>query len=132
MIFIDSSVFIASVRTSEAKHSRAVELIRSALESGETVVTTDHIIDETLTYLKKKEGKQVAYLAGRNIFSESKLQIEYASPSRNLSSLELLGKIEGLSFCDALTIIVSKELAITKICSFDADFDKIRGLHRIE
>lgn len=132
MLLIDSAVLIASAREKDPQHQRATELLRAMLQSSETLILTDHILDETLTYLKRKEGKKVAYQTGMYLFQEPNVRIEYSSPERSNAALLLLGKIDSISFCDALSIVIMQELGIKKICSFDADFDKIEGMERIE
>lgn len=132
MIFIDAGVFIAASRLSDSLHARSMALLRQAASGGEALYTSDHVLDETVTFLSSKGGKETAYETGRRILRHERLQVEYNSPQRTEAAMELVGKIEGLSFCDALSIAVMQELGIKTIYSFDSDFDKIRGIRRIE
>ncbi len=132
MIFVDTSIFIAAARQEDPAHASAEALLRKMAVEGQTVLTTDHVVDETLTYLKRKGGKHVAFDAGQCLLKSPEVQLEYGTPSRTQEALELLGKIDGLSFCDALNVVVMKELGVQTIYSLDADFDKIKGIRRIE
>ncbi|MFH1106366.1 MAG: PIN domain-containing protein [Candidatus Micrarchaeota archaeon] len=132
MIFVDTSIFIAAARANDPSHAQGLALIQRAKREGETLITSDHVLDETVTYLQAKGGKERASEAGRQMLRLEKLQMEYNSPPRTDAALRIVGKIDGMSFCDALSIVVMQELGIRTIYSFDSDFDKIAGIRRIE
>ena len=131
MIFVDTSVFIAAFKVSDPDHQRASELLNEAATNNETLVTNDHVLDETITYLKKNAGRQVAFENGRRMLDNKGLTIEFASRIQVENALDVVGRIDGLSFCDALSVVMMRDLEIKKLYSFDSDFDRIKGLHRI-
>ena len=132
MIFLDTGVIIAASMHKDESHYRAVELIKDALLHHETLVITDHVLDETVTFLAGKAGKKIAHEVGARLLKSTQMRMELCSLERCEAALSLVAKIGGLSFCDALNIAVMRELDIRAIYSFDSDFDGIAGITRIE
>ena len=117
---------------SDEHHARALELIKQSLDEKEKFLITDHVLDEAVTFINAKAGKNKAFEQGEKLLKSSDVTIEYCSPPRSQAAMRLLGKIDGLSFCDALSAVVMRELGIKRIYSFDSDFDNIPGIERIE
>jgi len=58
--------------------------------------------------------------------------IEVALPERCSSAITTFLHYDGtLSFADAVSLIVMQERGTQRIASFDADFDRVRGIERL-
>ncbi|MCX6777402.1 MAG: PIN domain-containing protein [Candidatus Micrarchaeota archaeon] len=126
-MIIDSSVFIAAANKRDEFNGRAKELLLKAKE--ERACTTDHVLGEVVTYLNKKAGSEMACVEGARIMDSFGLVFFTEEDLRE--ALELLKKYKKLSLCDALSVVAANETRDKSICSFDSDFDFVKGVRRI-
>lgn len=129
-IFMDSSFIIALARESDEKHERAMEL-RKSFDSGTAFVLSDHILGEVVTFLSKRDNKEIAYKTGIALLQSSDVRMVYAEENEVKSSIEALKKMDGISFCDSLSVIMMEKHKIKKILSFDSDFDRFPRIERV-
>ena len=130
MIFLDSSVIIAVSNPLDENFEDGKRLFSTAFSSGEAIVITTHVFDESLTYIRKKLGPQKSETL-LSLLMQNK-QIEIAFPERQVftSAAQLFSKHKKFSFCDALSLAVMNSYGIRKILSFDSDFD-LPGVERL-
>ena len=74
MVFVDTSAWFAAVVPSDPNHPRATNWL--ATES-EVLITTDYIIDETLTLLRARGERQRAKLLGNKFFKASIAEVYF-------------------------------------------------------
>ncbi|HEV8594196.1 MAG TPA: PIN domain-containing protein [Thermoplasmata archaeon] len=128
MIFVDSSYFIAVANRGDRWHGDAKRLT-PRLERGD-LLTSDLVLSEAVTgvgaVLGGKAGKEAYDVIVDNC------SIEVASPERCASAISTFLHYDGsLSFADAVSLVVMQELGTQRIASFDADFDRVRGIERL-
>jgi len=128
MIFVDSSYFIAVANREDRWHGHAKRLT-PRLER-EDLLTTDLVLSEAVTgvgsVLGGKAGKETYDVIADNC------SIEVATRDRCASAITTFLQYDGtLSFADAVSLVVMQERTIQKIASFDADFDRVRGIDRL-
>ncbi|MBI4415952.1 MAG: type II toxin-antitoxin system VapC family toxin [Euryarchaeota archaeon] len=128
MIFVDSSYFIAMANREDRWHGGAKRLT-PRLER-EDLVTSDLVLAEAVTgvgaLLGGKAGKETYDVIVDNC------SIEVASPERCGSAITMYLHYDGtLSFADAVSLVVMQEFGAQRIASFDADFDRVRGIERL-
>jgi len=128
-IIADSSFLIALARKADENHVRSVA-IKDSLDNN-TFLITDHILGEIVTFLNKRDSAQIAHAVGKTLLQSSDMTIIFPEESELEQALDYLRKYNVLSFCDALSITLMKSNGISKIVSFDSDFDKIAGVERI-
>ena len=68
MIFVDTGAWFASVVTSDPDHRKAVEW---TVTNRRTLLTTDYVIDETLTLLRARGERLRAIELGSRLFDGS-------------------------------------------------------------
>ena len=66
LLFVDTASWMACADASEPVHRKAVAVRDSWLEGGGLFVTSDYVVDETLTLLRIRFDCPVAYLAAAN------------------------------------------------------------------
>jgi predicted nucleic acid-binding protein len=130
--FLDTNVFLCHLRGDHADFSpRATALLRRIEKGEQKVRTSDTVIFETVftlerVYKQPKEAIRDAFL-----------------PLIELTGIVLPGKrrfrrvfsyyIEkNISFADAYHGVLSESLGLTKIISFDRDFNRIASVSRVE
>jgi predicted nucleic acid-binding protein len=129
-LFMDSSFIIALVRQGDEQHKRALEL-RENNRNKRTFVISDHVLGEVVTFLGKRDNKEIAYKVGIALLESSDVKVLYPDESELELSLEALKKLDGLSLCDALTAVLMNRHKINKVLSFDSDFDRFKNIERI-
>ena len=67
MIFVDTGAWFASVVPWDANHAAAVAWLG---QNQETLITTDYILDETLTLLRVRKQSDRALALGEQLFSQ--------------------------------------------------------------
>lgn len=125
---IDTNIFIAIARPEDSLNVRAKEIINEIKTTGERRVITDHILDEVVTYLNKKSNCEAAVKMSK--LMAATCEIVFHDSREVPKVLEIVEKYRVLSYCDALSIVKMKQLEIAKIASFDAGFDKVKGIKR--
>lgn len=67
MIFVDTGAWYASLVPSDPEHARAVQWLA---ENNSPLLTTDYVVDETLTLLRARGERKRALLLGARFFDE--------------------------------------------------------------
>jgi hypothetical protein len=127
MLFIDTSAFISVANHRDTHHKGAVDFLEE-VRAGKTefrrLLTTDYIIDETLTNIRFKMGHREAVEWGRAILGShvvEKVQVDDKLLSR---AFEIFEKYQDkrLSFTDCTSFAVMEALGIRKAFAFDSHF----------
>jgi len=123
-MFVDTAGWVASVDSADPHHV-AVSLARDRwMESGGGLLTTDYIVDETLTLLRMRIGLGVAEAWWNRIESSDRVRIELADPMRleRARALFFRYRDKDFSFTDCVSFIVMRELRIPSALTLDAHF----------
>jgi uncharacterized protein len=67
MIFVDTSAWFASAVDEDINHSAASQWLE---QKGEALVTSDYVVDETLTLLRARCQPAAALTLGRQFFGD--------------------------------------------------------------
>ncbi len=59
-VFLDTAGWMACADEADPAHKRSCEARDAALERGSILVTTDYVIDETLTLIRKRISLRAA------------------------------------------------------------------------
>jgi hypothetical protein len=123
-IFIDTSAFIALIDKGDRYHKVAKNFILK-FKKEIILYTSNYIIDETITRLRKTAGFKIAMQFGEIIFSTSNFyQIYYIDPDLEQFAFEIFKKFsdKDLSFTDCTSFALMKRLRLKKAFAFDEDF----------
>lgn len=126
-IFIDTGIFVAGRNKKDVNHTRAKQLLRSALQ-GEfgRIFTSDYIVDEAVTLaLVRTHNLQIALNIGRFIIDSpriEKLMVTRDEFNEVWNRFQKLGR-RFLSFTDCASLVLAEKHAISRIMSFDSHFD---------
>lgn len=117
----DSSALIAYFRKQDVFHAIAVEM----MESLDSLTVPDHILAETLTVLKIKEGAAIAIVCADFLTNSSTISLRPTHPSEFEATLGYFSKNRNnLSFIDTLLVILSKK-ENQPIMTFDKELQNI-------
>lgn len=128
MIFIDASFFIAAINKNDQWHEKAGEILPIIIK--EEKITSGLILSESITLVGSLFGGKT----GLNLFNYilDNHEVHYTNKELSFNAMETFLKYDGtLSFADAVSVELMKNLGINQIASFDSDFDKVDKIIRI-
>jgi predicted nucleic acid-binding protein len=125
---------VAEADKSDEFHSSAHEAIESIrLGSSPLGLTTDFIIDETVTLLGKRKGfgATTAAEVGRSIIASPRVMTIFIDESLLKEAIAVYPKYGGrLSLTDVVSTIIMNRYSVKDIFSHDSDFDLVTGIRR--
>lgn len=126
MKFADTSWWVAWSLPGDGRHSYALALLEH-LGPTEQVLTTNLIIGETWTFLRRKDGHgtALAFLDRIEALGEqSKLTLHRVTPEQEDKAWDWLRKHDerAYSFVDATSFQVMRERRLREALAFDQDF----------
>ncbi|HET6977888.1 MAG TPA: PIN domain-containing protein [Pyrinomonadaceae bacterium] len=123
MVFVDTGAWYASLVPKDPHHIRAIEWLSV---NHSPLITTDYVIDETLTLLRVRGERTRALILGKRFFQNQVADVYKI----NASDLVLAWKTfedfddKDWSFTDCTSRVVMEELGIKVAFSFDHHFNQ--------
>jgi predicted nucleic acid-binding protein len=121
MRFADTSFWLALLRKDDSQHVRAEQLARA---NHVALVTSNHVIGETWSFLCRRDGHRAA-LAFLSLLDEyPRLEVEHASERIEADAWVWLRRHDErpYSFVDATSFAVMRKRRIAEALTFDSDF----------
>lgn len=136
MIFVDTTFWVGDADANDDFHESSHAVIEG-IRTGITplAITTDFVIDETVTILGKRRGYGAvnASKVAASILASPRVFTVYMDETLLKESLKLYPKYEGtLSLTDVTSTTVMRKYGVRQIFSHDHDFDKVEGVRRSE
>lgn len=127
MIFGDASFFIACANARDDHHGAAVSIARRIREKP---VVTEFVVAEAVTHVGGVRGGK----AGRGLyeFFLDNCETVHVGPEMLERGMEVWLRFDGgLSVSDAVSVAVMRDRSISRILSFDSDFDRVEDIQRV-
>jgi len=125
VIFIDTSAWYASEVEDDKNHDNA-RRFSIELRSGKygILVTTDYVLDESITLLRMRKGLDVALKFADKISGSRSVKIIWIDEPIFNTSIEILSKSKERrwSFTDCASFAVMQQLGIRTAFAFDENF----------
>lgn len=127
MIFVDAGAWFASAVTADQSHVAAV---RWLAQNRVQLLTTDYIIDETLTLLRARQQPRPALSLGQHFFDGTLAQVYYLTPDDIQAAWQIFQRYSDKewSFTDCTSKVVMDRLGITTAFTFDHHFRQFGGI----
>ena len=129
--FYDTWAFAALANSADPAHEIAVDIDRNLDASGYVAVTSDYILDETLTLLNVAAGSRVATLFLDGFLARvagGDVQLLEVGTSRRGRAIDIFRKLapaeRRLSFTDATSFSLMKEFSIRAAFTADRHFHR--------
>lgn len=121
MIFVDTSAWYARYTPKDKDYAAARKFHRSV---NETLISTDYVIDESLTLFKVRGNAERARQFGRAVFAGKLAQIEWVSQSDVEQAWSVFDSYrdKDWSFTDCVSFVIMRRLGINKAFAFDDHF----------
>ncbi len=124
MIFVDTSAFLARYIEHDQCHNAATAYWKTLAASSIPCVTSNFIIDETITLLARRTTSKFAAQRARQIYASTALQILRPDERDEISAVLLLEQYadHGISFTDCVSFTIMKRHRIMEAFTFDQHF----------
>ena len=122
--FVDTSGFYALLVERDPAHQRATETLARAAKSRGRFVTSDYVLDETVTLLKARGLGHLVEALFDAVFKSSACRIEWIEASRFETTRQFLRKHndQPWSFTDCSSFCLMHELKLHKTLTTDIHF----------
>lgn len=130
-LFVDTWGWLVLANDRDPEHAAVKELRTAADTSIATWVTTDYVLDETITRLFAATPFTKARRFFEGIFEasgEGLLDIEHVTPERFRSAWRLGLRYKDkprISFTDLTSFVVMEELGILQVMTGDSHFEQV-------
>ena len=121
MIFVDTGAWYASLVPTDPDHSKAVRWLAA---NRSPLLTTDYVIDETLTLLRVRGERKRAQLFGTKFFQHGLAEMHKISAAELALAWKTFERFDDKdwSFTDCTSKIVMEQLGIKEAFAFDHHF----------
>lgn len=94
------------------------------MENGHPFVTTDYVLDESYTTIRKNAGHHVAVKFGEDLRASSSVEVRYVTPEIIEEAWKIFKKYSDhrFSFTDCVSFTLMKQMRIETAFTFDSDF----------
>ncbi len=121
MIFVDTGAWFASAVPDDARHVQAKRWLDS---NSQPLLTTDYVVDETLTLLKARGFTSEAIEVGEMFFSGQLARLLYLTETDIQSAWSIFRRYRDKewSFTDCTSKVIIERLGIQQAFAFDHHF----------
>ena len=121
MIFVDTGAWFASVVPTDADYAAASRWFN---QNTQRLITTDYVVDETLTLLKARGQTRRAMALGQKFFAGGIATIYYLQEADILQAWRVFRQFsdKDWSFTDCSCKVVIEKLGLTHAFAFDRHF----------
>ena len=126
-LFVDTSAWYALNDRSDQYRDAALESM-SRISSGQiSLVTSDYILDESLTLISSRANHQTAVAFGEMLLKSSSIQLLPITEELRLSAFGLFKKYadKNLSFTDCTSFALMKKMKLKTAFTFDDHFRQV-------
>jgi len=119
-VFVDTSAWYALLNARDVRHERALQL----LDETYRLVTTNYVIDETITLTLIRAGYRQAVSVGDMLWSGKASEIVRITEEDEQAAWRMFKQFDDkqFSFTDCTSFVVMQRMGITLAFTFDDDF----------
>jgi predicted nucleic acid-binding protein len=129
-LFVDTSGWMACADGADPAHRRTCAARDAGLEAGQMLVTTDFVVDETLTLIRFRLGLDAADTWWQRLDGSRRVRWERIDSDRfeRARDVFLRYRDKDFSFTDCTSFVVMRELRLTQALATDRHFRQM-GFH---
>ena len=129
-LFVDTAGWMACADAADPAHAQCRAARDGALEAGQALVTTDFVVDETLTLLRLRLGLRAAETWWHQVDGSSRLRWERIDGDRFEKARQLFFRYHDktYSFTDCTSFVAMREARLTHALTTDRHFRQA-GFH---
>ncbi len=124
MIFVDTSAFLALENRGDVYHSKALIFKDTCIKTGQALITSDYVLDESYTIIRLRAAHAVAVQFGETLRKSQFIRIEYITPEIIEEAWRLFKAYadHDFSFTDCTSFALMERLHINNAFTFDTHF----------
>jgi hypothetical protein len=122
-VFIDTGAFLALANKPDSLHELTATVYQEALEQNATIITSNYIVDETITLIRARVGHRaaVAFIKSLDVSGIKVLRITEGD-EHSAREIFIKYKDKEFSFTDCTCFALIDKHSIDAILSLDAHF----------
>lgn len=129
-VFVDSGAWIALIKRNDQMHASARRHYELLYAAGTALLTTNYVVDETVTHLRYDVGLQAARDFRDRLTAlhrARRARLVWIDETIETAAWRILEQYEdvSLSLTDATSAAVAREAHLTNIFGFDSDFEAL-------
>ncbi|MBU0567799.1 PIN domain-containing protein [bacterium] len=123
-LFVDTGAFLAIEDKADNHHRKALSFHRKALKENYQLLTTDYILDETYTLIRRRAGHRFAVEFGEKIRGSRLIKVLPITPTIIDIAWNIFKKYEDkdFSFTDCTSFVIMEQNKIKNAFAFDGHF----------
>ncbi len=113
-LFVDTAGWMACADAADPSHDSACKARDTALEAGTLLITTDYVMDETLTLLRMRLGLPAAKTWWEQVEGSSRVRWEWVGLERAEKARKTFFRCreKSYSFTDCTSFVIMQELRL--------------------
>ncbi len=123
-LFVDTAGWMACADAADPAHAGAVAARDEALEAGRVLLTTDYVVDETLTLVRLRLGVPAAEKWWAQVEASPRVRWQWIDLARSDKARALFFRYrdKDYSFTDCTSFVVMRELKLKEALTTDRHF----------
>ncbi len=124
-LFIDTGAFLAWEMARDQHHAVADSAWRGLAESAVRLMTSEHVLDETLTLLGRRISYAHAAARGEDYLRSGSLEVLKTDGEDLPDAAKSMRKYadQGVSFTDCVSFVLMKRESVRSVFGFDRHFE---------
>jgi predicted nucleic acid-binding protein len=123
-VFIDTSAWFALASERDVNHTAAARRFRRLAAQSRPLATTNHVVGETCTLVRRRLGSHAALGFLRRVRGTSVVRRAFVPEAWEEEAEQLLEQFgdQPFSYVDATSFVTMRRLGIREALAFDHDF----------
>lgn len=123
-VFVDTGAFIALVNEADEYHLAAKDSLQELRASGCLLITSNFVLDETYTRIRRKAGIREAVAFGEKIQASRQMKILTVERALEKKAWEIFKRYSDhdFSYTDCTSFALMRQKKIREAFTFDKDF----------
>lgn len=125
-IFVDTGAWASIAMKGDKHHEEAVQLLHDFQKDSISLITSDYILDEVLTLVRKRSTHEKAKRMGQTILKSPVIRLERINETVWESAWKIFQRYNDKiwSFTDCTSFALMDQLNISRAFTFDSDFEQ--------
>lgn len=127
MIFVDTSAWFAAYVPTDPQHRAVADFLRA---DSRPIVTSDHVVDETITLLIARRERQRAIAFGKDLLISGVARLEMLTLTDLVQAFQTLSRYQDKtwSFTDCKSLVIMQRLGVAEALTLDKHFRQMPGI----
>jgi predicted nucleic acid-binding protein len=121
VIFLDTSAIYAWADTADPNHAKALRILQTILDNGETLLTHNYVLVESMALLQSRLGLAAAVKLAKD---SSAFVVDWVDEELHAAAVRELerSRKRRVSLVDHVSFLVMRHRDVTAAFAFDPDF----------